>query len=82
VRPEHLQVASQDGGQGAGVDATIALAEHLGDSSILHLRVEGVAELLKAKVGAEHSHYRGGQNVAISADRAWVLAFDAAGRRI
>ena len=78
VRPEHLHV----GAQGAGVNATIALAEHLGDSSILHLRVEGVAELLKAKVGAEHSHYQGGQTVAISADRAWVLAFDATGQRL
>ena len=82
VRPAHLQVGAQDGAQGTGVDATIALSEHLGDSSILHLRVEGVAELLKAKVGAEHSHYRGGQTVAISADRAWVLAFDAAGQRL
>ncbi len=78
VRPEHLQV-SADGG---AVSATIALAEHLGDASILHLRVEGVDELLKAKVSAEHSHYQGGQAVAISADRAWVLAFDTAGQRI
>jgi len=76
VRPEHLQVGAQ------GVEAAIVLAEHLGDCSILHLRVEGVAELLKAKVGADRSHYQGGQTVAISADRAWVLAFDAAGRRI
>ena len=78
VRPEHLQVSAD----GAGVSATIALAEHLGDASILHVRVEGVAELLKAKVSAEHSHYQGGQTVAISADRTWVLAFDAAGQRI
>jgi hypothetical protein len=41
-----------------------------------------VAELLKAKVSAEHSHYQGGQTVAISADRAWVLGFNAAGQRI
>ena len=78
VRPEHLQVSTD----GAGVSATIALAEHLGDASILHVRVEGVAELLKAKVSAEHSHYQGGQTVAINADRPWVLAFDAAGQRI
>ena len=78
VRPEHLQISAD----GAGVSATIALAEHLGDASILHVRVEGVAELLKAKVSAEHSHYQGGQTVAISADRTWVLAFDAAGQRI
>jgi multiple sugar transport system ATP-binding protein len=78
VRPEHLQVSAE----GAGVRTTIALAEHLGDASILHLRVEGVAELLKAKVSADHSHYQAGQTVAISADRSWVLAFDAAGVRI
>jgi multiple sugar transport system ATP-binding protein len=78
VRPEHLQVHSE----GAGVSATIVLAEHLGDASILHVRVEGVAELLKAKVGAEHTHFQGGQTVALSADRSWVLGFDAAGQRI
>jgi len=78
VRPEHLQVSSS----GAGVAATIALAEHLGDSSILHLRVEGLTELLKAKVGAEHSHYQGGQTVTLQADTSWVLGFDPAGKRV
>jgi len=78
VRPEHLNVSAD----GAGVRATIALAEHLGDASILHVRIEGVAELLKAKVSAEHSHYQRGQTVAIGANRTWVLAFDAAGQRI
>ena len=78
VRPEHLQVNSS----GTGVSATIALAEHLGDSSILHLRVEGLSELLKAKVSAEHSHYQGGQTVMLQTDPSWVLAFDGAGKRI
>jgi multiple sugar transport system ATP-binding protein len=78
VRPEHLQVHAD----GTGVGATIALAEHLGDASILHVRIEGVPELLKAKVSAEHSRYQGGQSVVVSADRSWVLAFNAAGQRI
>jgi multiple sugar transport system ATP-binding protein len=78
VRPEHLHVSAD----GAGVRATVALAEHLGDASILHLRLPGVAELLRAKVGAEHSHFQGGDEVAISANRDWVLAFDAAGVRL
>ncbi len=78
VRPEHLQVSSS----GTGVSATIALAEHLGDSSILHLRVEGLSELLKAKVSAEHSHYQGGQTAMLQADTSWVLGFDGAGKRI
>ncbi len=78
VRPEHLQVSTS----GSGVAATIALAEHLGDASILHVRVEGLAELLKAKVSAEHSHYHAGQTVVLQADTSWVLGFDAAGQRL
>lgn len=78
VRPEHLQVSSD----GSGVSTTIALAEHLGDASILHVRVEGVTELLKVKVSAERSQFQGGQTVALSADRSWVLAFDGSGQRI
>ena len=41
LRPEHLRIA----GQGEGIAASVVLAEHLGDSSILHLKVEGVTEL-------------------------------------
>jgi multiple sugar transport system ATP-binding protein len=48
IRPEHLLLA----GEGPGVPASVVLAEHLGDSSIVHLRVDGVAELLHAKVPA------------------------------
>ncbi|CAN5161776.1 sn-glycerol-3-phosphate ABC transporter ATP-binding protein UgpC [soil metagenome] len=76
LRPEHLRVA----GAGEGVPATVALAEHLGDSSILHLRVEGVTELLNAKVGAEHAHFATGQAVGLLPDAAWAMAFDGAGR--
>ena len=76
LRAEHLRVAAA----GQGVAATVVLAEHLGDSSILHLRVDGVTELLNAKVGTEHSHLAAGQPVGLVPDAAWSLAFDAAGR--
>ncbi len=78
VRPEHLHVATD----GQGIPATVVLAEHLGDSSILHLRVEGVAELLNAKVGAEQSECAAGQPVGLRPDAAWALTFDASGRRL
>jgi multiple sugar transport system ATP-binding protein len=62
---------------GQGIPASVVLAEHLGDSSIMHLRVEGVADLLSAKVGAEHSQVQAGQVVGLAPDAAWALAFDA-----
>jgi multiple sugar transport system ATP-binding protein len=57
------------------------LAEHLGDASILHMRVEGVAALLKAKVAAEQA-IQSGSTVFLRAEPQWVLAFDAAGQAV
>ena len=76
LRPEHLHLAPV----GQGITATVALAEHLGDSSIIHLRVDGVPDLLNAKVGPEHSHCEAGQTVGLMPDAAWALVFDADGR--
>ncbi len=73
LRPEHVQLLAA----GAGIPATVELAEHLGDASIIHLRVEGVSELLCAKVGADHSKITTGQSVGLAPDAAWSLAFDA-----
>jgi multiple sugar transport system ATP-binding protein len=76
LRPEHLHVAPQ----GQGVPATVELAEHLGDQSILHLRVAGVSELLSAKVPAGHASLVAGQQLGLAPDAAWALAFGADGR--
>jgi multiple sugar transport system ATP-binding protein len=76
LRPEHLRVVEA----GQGVPATVELAEHLGDVSILHLRVDGVDELLSAKVGAGHQRVDGGQAVGLMPDKAWVLGFGADAR--
>jgi multiple sugar transport system ATP-binding protein len=72
VRPEHLQVVPQ----GQGIAATVVLAEHLGDVSILHLRVQGVEALLNAKVSAQLGHFAAGQAVGMSADASHALSFD------
>ena len=76
IRPEHLRVAAP----GVGIPATVVLAEHLGDSSILHLRVDGISDLINAKVGPEHSKTIADQVVGIELDAKWSMAFDAAGR--
>jgi multiple sugar transport system ATP-binding protein len=71
LRPEHLQLAAPE----QGVPAHVVLAEHLGDSSIIHLRVDGVNGLLNAKVGAGHADCNAGQNVGLQPNAAWSLAF-------
>ena len=76
LRPEHLHLAAP----GQGIPASVVLAEHLGDSSIIHLRVEGVAELLNAKVGTEHAQCSAGQSVGLVPDASWAQAFGADGR--
>ena len=76
LRAEHLHVLPS----GQGMEATVELAEHLGDSSILHLRVEGLPELLTAKVGNAHSQLAAGERVGLAVDVSATLAFDAAGK--
>ena len=76
VRPEHLQVHAG----GEGVAATVVLAEHLGDASVLHMRVQGVADLLKAKVAANSGPFQAGQMVFLRAPAEAVLGFDAVGK--
>ena len=76
LRPEHLRVAPADG----GVPAQVVLAEHLGDSSILHLKVDGVAELLNAKIGAENAPVEAGQAVGLVLNGKRTLGFDSAGK--
>ena len=76
LRPEHLQLVAA----GQGVPARVVLAEHLGDSSILHLQVDGVRDLLNAKVGTEYSSIDSGQLTGLQADPTWTLSFDDAGR--
>ena len=78
VRAEHLRV----GAFGAGVPATVVMAEHLGDISVLHLRVDGIADLLHAKVDAGHAHLGAGASVGLAPAVESVMAFDATGTRL
>jgi multiple sugar transport system ATP-binding protein len=54
-------------------------AENLGESSILHLRCEGLPELLHARVGTPCA---AGQAVSLVLDSARALWFDASGQRL
>ncbi|MEJ5999344.1 ABC transporter ATP-binding protein [Paucibacter soli] len=74
LRPEHLQLAE------GGVPASVVLAEHLGDVSIVHLRVDGIAELLTAKLAAGAPGLHSGAAVGLVAGADRALGFDADGR--
>jgi multiple sugar transport system ATP-binding protein len=76
LRPEHLRVAAD----GQGVPARVVHAEHLGDTSILHLQVDGVAALINAKLAAGQAQVQVGQVVGLVPDAAWALPFDGQGR--
>jgi multiple sugar transport system ATP-binding protein len=78
VRPEHLGITSE----GSGVPATVVLTEHLGDSSILYLKVDGVESLLNAKVGPQNHHFNVGQIVQLVPDGVSSLAFNDKGQLI
>jgi multiple sugar transport system ATP-binding protein len=78
IRSEHLRIVSRED----GIPATVELVEHLGDSSIIHLRVDGMSELLTAKVGNDHAECQAGQTIGLIADTARALCFDKDGQRV
>lgn len=78
LRPEHFTITAQE----HGIPATVILAEHLGDSSLLHVKVDGIEELLNIKVGATHGQVQAKQIVEILPDTAWTLAFDVEGKLV
>lgn len=76
LRPEHLHIVPQ----GQGIPATVVLAEHLGDSSLLHIKLDGVDDLINARIGAGHTQIEASQKIGLSADASWALAFDSDGK--
>jgi multiple sugar transport system ATP-binding protein len=75
VRPEHLAVSAD----GQGVAATVELAEHLGDSTLVHLRVPGVDALLTARAGSGMDGLASGARVGVVPQAGQAIAFDERG---
>jgi multiple sugar transport system ATP-binding protein len=78
LRAEHLHVTDA----GPGIAARVELAEHLGDVSILHLRVEGLPGLLAARHPAGGPRLDTGRAVHLCPDAGFAMGFDAEGRRV
>ncbi|MFM2118767.1 MAG: hypothetical protein RL722_235 [Pseudomonadota bacterium] len=77
LRPEHLHLSTH-----GGIPARVELAEHLGDVSLLHLRVDGLPDLLAAKLPTVQAGIDAGQMVNLQPDAAWAMGFDGQGRRV
>ncbi len=90
LRPEHLALmtakeleeANRQGTSQNNAVATIEMAEHLGDSSIVYLRIDGVEGLISAKVSNGRIDHHAGQQVAIVPAVEQALAFGPTGQRI
>jgi len=80
IRPEHLALAAAS--DPSSVAATVVLAEHLGDVSLLHLQVDGVPDLVTAKLPMSASPIRIGEAVRIAAHLPDTLAFDSQARAL
>ena len=70
LRPEHLRIATN----GAGVAATVDLAEALGHEQLLHLRAEGVPLIVRSGPGLR---VQMGDRVHVDIDREHIHLFDA-----
>jgi multiple sugar transport system ATP-binding protein len=74
IRPEHIELTTA----GLGVPAQVELAEQLGDCTIAHLRVEGVSDLVVAKLGSGQEKLEMGQNLGLLINEPrQALPFDA-----
>ena len=73
IRPEHVSIGSPE----QGVRATVELVEQLGDSAMVHLRVDGIAALLIAKIATHEGGLAVGQAVGLlTGGSPKALAFD------
>ena len=78
LRPEHIALTSPD----QGISARVELAEHLGDSSVVYLRVAGCTDLIGAKVSHGQSNYQAGDHVGLAIQAQHAIAFGSDGNRL
>jgi len=79
VRPENFALAR--GGEGEGVAVGVELVEQLGDSRTVHVRVEGIADLVVCKLANTQQEVALGERVGLVLDAARPrLAFGSDGR--
>ncbi|MEY4014539.1 MAG: hypothetical protein RLZZ290_1403 [Pseudomonadota bacterium] len=61
---------------GEGVSAKVAMAEHLGESTILHLEIDGLKELFRVRTTESARLFSSGSAVSIGLDSTHTLLFN------
>ena len=77
VRPEHIQVSSNEG-DWSGI---VGVSEHLGSDTFFHIHETGLAETITVRAGGEVG-FNHGDRVRLSPRRDVIHRFDAHGLRI
>jgi ABC-type sugar transport system ATPase subunit len=78
VRPDAITLAEAERGDLAG---TVAVIEHLGGTTLVHVAVDGVAELVTVELHG-HGNVGIGERVGLSINAEASYAFDAGGRAL
>jgi multiple sugar transport system ATP-binding protein len=78
IRPDAIALAEPGSGTLAG---TVAVVEHLGGATLVHVTVDGIADLIMVEMRG-HGTVRAGDRVALAIDFEACYAFDAAGQAL
>jgi multiple sugar transport system ATP-binding protein len=78
VRPEHVSVTPP----GQGIGATVDLVEHLGDVSILHVRLPGSTKNVAVRVDGRAPNLDVGSQIGLAFTTPAVTLFDSEGKAI
>jgi multiple sugar transport system ATP-binding protein len=76
VRPEHLRIAA------SGVSAVVDIVEHLGDTQIAYVHVQGVKEALALKLASGGQTPANGSTIQLAIDTQHCHVFGADGRTL
>jgi multiple sugar transport system ATP-binding protein len=78
VRPEHFTISPN----ALGLEGHISLVEHLGEATLIHVRLLGTDNDIAMKLPGSHPQHRTGQYIRITCSELHMCLFDDAGDAI
>ena len=78
IRPEHFVVSTN----GQGLRGKISLVEHLGDATLVHVRLQGLDHDTAMKLPGSQADFRSGQDICITCAAEHISLFNTGGNAI
>jgi ABC-type sugar transport system ATPase subunit len=78
VRPEHWQINEE----GKGLPTQLELLEHLGDAVLVHVKLEGMEDMITLKLAKLPHSLVLGNRIWLQPDFQQIILFDEQGKRI